>query len=127
MDPAMTSEGDGKISESGSPDSGAGVHPLPATPVDSSDAPPKRSDLQKRIWTAAVLVPLVTYIIVAGGYLYLLTVLAFGLLAQREFYGLIEDKGARPLVGLGLGEKSSKLIPHSKDKRSVVFTEEIQQ
>jgi len=103
MDPAMTSEGEEKSSESVSADSGEGVHPLPATPVDSTDAPPKRSDLQKRIWTAAVLVPLVAYIIAAGGYLYLLTVLAFGLLAQREFYGLIEDKGARPLVGLGLG------------------------
>jgi phosphatidate cytidylyltransferase len=83
----------------------SGVHPRPATPLPES-APAvtqKHSDLRKRILTAAVLVPIVAYVIVAGGYLYLATVLAFGLLAQREFYGLIEDKGARPLVGLGLG------------------------
>lgn len=78
------------------------VHPLPPTPLETAAAPTKRSDLQKRILTAAILVPLVSYIVFVGGYLYLATVLAFGLLAQREFYGLIEDKGARPLVGLGL-------------------------
>jgi phosphatidate cytidylyltransferase len=60
------------------------------------------SDLSKRLLTAAVLIPLVIGIVVAGGYLYLSAVLIFGLLAQREFYQLIEDKGARPLVGLGL-------------------------
>jgi len=80
-----------------------GVHPLPPTPLPEPPPRRERSDLQARILTAAVLVPLVSYIIVVGGYPYLATVLVFGLLAQREFYGLIEDKGARPLVGLGLG------------------------
>ena len=81
----------------------SGVHPLPPSPLPEIAPKRKSSDLRSRILTAAVLVPVVSYIIVAGGYLYLATVLAFGLLAQREFYGLIEDKGARPLVGLGLG------------------------
>jgi len=61
-----------------------------------------RSELALRLLTAAVLVPAVVYIIVLGGIPYLVTVIAFVLLAQREFYALIEEKGAQPLVGLGL-------------------------
>ena len=38
--------------------------------------------------------------IALGGLFVLVTVMAIVLLAQREFYGLIEDKGARPFVGL---------------------------
>ena len=80
-----------------------GVHPRPPTPLPPRAPKSPRSNLQSRILTAAVLVPVVAWIIVAGGLVYLATVLAFGLLGQREFYKLIEDKGARPLVGLGLG------------------------
>jgi phosphatidate cytidylyltransferase len=80
-----------------------GIHPLPATPLPESEPKKKRSDLGSRLLTAAILIPAVLYIIVAGGYLYLATVLVFGLLGQREFYKLIEDKGARPMMGLGLG------------------------
>ncbi len=80
----------------------SGVHPRPPTPLPERAPKRQQSDLRARILTAAVLVPLVAYIIFAGGLLYLATVLAFGLLAQREFYGLIEGKGARPMVGVGL-------------------------
>jgi phosphatidate cytidylyltransferase len=84
-------------------DGGEPLHPRPATPLPDLPPPARgRSDLPARLLTAAILIPLVLYIITLGGYVYLATVLVFGLLAQREFYQLIEDKGARPLVGLGL-------------------------
>jgi phosphatidate cytidylyltransferase len=49
-----------------------------------------------------VLVPIVIYAIVVGGLVYLGVVILVVLLAQREFYRLIEDKGAHPLVSYGL-------------------------
>ena len=77
------------------------IHPQPPTPI----APPaarKRSDLVVRLLSAAVLVPAVIYLIVLGGLPYLATVVVIILLGQREFYRLIEDKGAQPLVSYGL-------------------------
>jgi phosphatidate cytidylyltransferase len=44
----------------------------------------------------------VIYVVVLGGLPYLGVVIALILLGQREIYGLIEDKGAHPLVGFGL-------------------------
>jgi len=79
-----------------------GIHPRPSTPLPESSQRKPLSDLSRRLMTAAILVPLVTYLIVIGGYPYLIAVLAFGLLAQMEFYRLIEGKGARPLVLTGL-------------------------
>jgi len=75
------------------------IHPRPPTP-----SPPQKpgSDLAARLLTAAVLVPSVLYVIVTGGLLYLGTVVVLVLLGQREFYHLIEDKGAHPLVSFGL-------------------------
>ncbi len=75
------------------------VHPRPADPTP---ADPERSDLPARLATAAVLIPLVGYVIVVGGLAVLGVVILLTLLAQREFYGLIEDKGAQPIVGFGL-------------------------
>ena len=49
-----------------------------------------------------MLVPLVVYAIVLGGLVYLGVVIVIILLAQRELYRLIEDKGAHPLVSYGL-------------------------
>lgn len=67
-------------------------------------APPAKTttELQRRLLTAAILIPIVLWVITLGGLVYLAVVLAFLLLGQREFYGLIEGKGARPVVGLGL-------------------------
>ncbi len=76
------------------------LHPLPPTPV--SPRPHRNSDLPARLLTAAILVPAVLYVVATGGLLYLFTVMAIVVLGQREFYGLIEHKGARPEVRFGL-------------------------
>jgi phosphatidate cytidylyltransferase len=76
------------------------IHPQPATPAAPARA--RGSDLPARLLTAAVLVPTVLYVIYLGGLAYLAVVIALVLLGQREIYSLIEDKGAHPLVGLGL-------------------------
>ena len=77
------------------------VHPQPATPV-SGPTGKTRSDLVLRLLTASVLVPAVMWAIYAGGLVYLAVVIGFVLIGQREVYGLVEDKGAHPLVGFGL-------------------------
>jgi phosphatidate cytidylyltransferase len=78
-----------------------GIHPRPPTP-----APPLRpagsSNLALRLITAALIVPALIYAIWAGGLLYLAVIMGIVLLGLREFYRLIEDKGAQPLVGFGL-------------------------
>lgn len=76
-------------------------HPRPATPVPESKKS-KSSELALRLVSSAILIPMVLYVIHIGGLVYLGVVIAFILIAQREFYGLIEGKGANPLVGLGL-------------------------
>lgn len=78
------------------------LHPQPATPMPE---PKKRksNELAWRLVSSAFLIPLVLYVMHIGGLVYLGVVIAFILIAQREFYGLIEDKGAQPSVGLGLG------------------------
>jgi phosphatidate cytidylyltransferase len=77
------------------------VHPRPPTPV-----PPRRkrtrSDLPARLLTAGVLVPTVIYLVVLGGLAYLAAVVLIVIQGQREFYRLIEEKGAHPLVPYGL-------------------------
>ena len=79
------------------------IHPQPPTAVP--DGAPKKatSELVRRLLTAAVLIPSVIYIILQGGIPYLATVVVIVLLGQREFYRLIEEKGAHPIWGLGLG------------------------
>jgi len=62
----------------------------------------RRADLLTRLATAGVLIPLVLWAIAQGGLIYLSIVIAIGLLAQHEFYGLIVDKGARPIESVGL-------------------------
>jgi phosphatidate cytidylyltransferase len=80
------------------------LHPRPPTPAPEPRPAekPKGGDLPRRLITAAVLVPLVLYIIALGGIPYLVTVIGFIVLGQREFYHLIAQKGAQPLVGTGL-------------------------
>lgn len=77
------------------------VHPRPPTPLPP-ERPRRRSDLARRLLTAAVLVPGVIYVVFAGGWLYLAVIIGLSLLGLREFYGLIEEKGAEPLWGFGL-------------------------
>jgi phosphatidate cytidylyltransferase len=77
------------------------IHPRPPTPT-APKPETKRSELPKRLLTAAVLIPSVLYVVYLGGLWYLGTVIAIILLGQREIYGLIEDKGAHPLIGFGL-------------------------
>jgi phosphatidate cytidylyltransferase len=77
------------------------VRPRPPTP-DPDGKPKPASDLQLRLLTASVLVPSVLWLIAQGGLWVVGTVVIITLLAQREFYGMIEDKGAHPIVGFGL-------------------------
>jgi phosphatidate cytidylyltransferase len=77
------------------------VHPRPATPV--VEKPPRKlSNLTVRIMTASVLVPFILYTIYVGGLMYLAVVVGIVLLGLREFYTMIEAKGADPLVPWGL-------------------------
>jgi phosphatidate cytidylyltransferase len=78
------------------------IHPLPPTPQQPKAKKQPKSDLPGRLLTAGILVPLVSWIIVRGGLVYLGTVATIIFLGQREFYRLIEDKGARPLQSYGL-------------------------
>ncbi len=78
------------------------LHPRPPTPLPPEPEKKSRSDLPARLVTAAILVPFVIYMIYRGGLWYLGTVIAIILLGKREFYRLIEDKGAQPLVSWGL-------------------------
>jgi len=80
------------------------VHPRPPTPVAAADAggeKKKGSDLGARLATASTLIPLVLYLIYLGGLVYLAAVIGFVLLMMREFYQLIEEKGAHPLTRWG--------------------------
>jgi phosphatidate cytidylyltransferase len=76
------------------------IHPQPPTPL--APKRPRNSDLPARLLTAAVLVPAVLYLVALGGLAYLLAIMVIVVLGQREFYGLIEHKGARPELRLGL-------------------------
>ncbi|HXV36528.1 MAG TPA: phosphatidate cytidylyltransferase, partial [Myxococcota bacterium] len=62
----------------------------------------KRSNLSLRLTTAAILVPTILWVIATGGLLYLAVVVGIVLLGLREFYSLIESKGADPLVTPGM-------------------------
>jgi len=78
------------------------IHPRSPTPAAPKTRKKPNSDIPSRLVTAGVLVPLVSYVVVRGGLFYLATVVTIVLLGQREFYRLIEDKGARPLRSFGL-------------------------
>jgi phosphatidate cytidylyltransferase len=64
--------------------------------------PEPKSELPGRLMTAAVLVALAISTVVLGGLWFLGLIMALVLLGQREFYRMIEDKGAHPLVSFGL-------------------------
>ena len=97
-------EGESLSQDQPTPAADGGPEPFHALPADPIVETPKKetSELTRRLLTAAVLIPLVLWIIALGGIPYLITVMVFALIAQREFYRLIEDKGAAPLDALGL-------------------------
>jgi len=77
------------------------VRPQPPTEAVRKPSRPN-SDLPGRLVTAAVLVPVACFVVIEGGLWLLGAIMTLVLLGQREFYRLIEDKGAHPLVGFGL-------------------------
>jgi len=77
------------------------VRPQPPTESERKPSSPK-SDLPARLLTAAILVPLAVFVVTKGGLWLLGTIMALILIGQREFYQMIEEKGAHPLVGFGL-------------------------
>ena len=93
---------EGAWSEGGAaPRPGDPVHPRPPTP----EAPARRrraSNLTLRLVTASMLIPPLIYVIFLGGIWVLGTVVLITLLGLREFYQLIEAKGAQPLRGFGM-------------------------
>src|SRR5258706_15824969 len=79
------------------------IRPRPPTPPPNGGTPKRGlSDLQARLLTASILVPWILFVIAQGRLWVLGTVVVVTLLAQREFYGLIEEKGAHPITGFGL-------------------------
>ena len=95
------SESDGALSGAeGSPAAGEAAE---AAETAEEKKASRRKDLLTRLATAAVLIPFVLWTIAQGGLIYLGVVVAIGLLAQHEFYGLIVDKGAKPIEAVGLG------------------------
>jgi phosphatidate cytidylyltransferase len=90
------------VSQPERPASSEPLHPQPPSPAPAGLKKRSSSDLALRLGTAAVLVPGVLWLIAAGPGFVLLAVVAIVLLGIREFYHLIEAKGAHPLWGFGL-------------------------
>ena len=78
------------------------IAPAPAAEPAARPAPGSASNLQMRLVTAAVVIPPVIYCIAAGGLWVLGAVIVIIVLGLREFYQLIEEKGAQPLKGYGI-------------------------
>jgi phosphatidate cytidylyltransferase len=78
------------------------LHPQPPTPV--AEPTPKRqvSNLVLRLVSAAILIPPITWAIFEGGIYVPLFVIGITFLGLREFYQLIEAKGAHPLRTFGM-------------------------
>jgi phosphatidate cytidylyltransferase len=90
------------VSEDPLPSAREPVHPQPPSPAAQRPATSKNRELALRLLTAAVLVPGVLWLIAKGGLWVLGTVVVIVLLGIREFYQLIEAKGAQPLWGFGM-------------------------
>jgi phosphatidate cytidylyltransferase len=71
-------------------------------PLPSAAAPPARTNLQQRLITAAILIPVICGVIAAGGWWLLATIMLITAIAIHEFYHLIEAKGAVPVRGVGM-------------------------
>jgi phosphatidate cytidylyltransferase len=75
--------------------------PEASAPHADAPAPQKRTNLQDRLITAAILVPTIGAVVAFGGWFLLITVLVITAIAIQEFYHLIEAKGAVPVRGVG--------------------------
>jgi len=78
------------------------VHPLPPSPAPPPRGGRKNRELALRLATAAVLVPSVLWLIAKGPAFVLGAVIVIVLLGIREFYQLIEAKGAHPEWTFGM-------------------------
>jgi len=85
------------------------VRPQPATESVRKKRQ-SNSDLPGRLVTAAILVPIACFVVVEGGLWLLGAAVVLVLLGQREFYRLIEGKGAHPLFGFGLSAGAALCI-----------------
>ncbi len=98
------SQGSTKIQDEAEPESGPPGDVTEPTAVEAEKKKAeRRNDLLKRLASSAVLIPFVLWTIIQGGVFYLAVVIGIGILAQHEFYGLIADKGAKPIHAVGLG------------------------
>jgi phosphatidate cytidylyltransferase len=73
----------------------------PPLAVVSAPEGKQRTNLQERLITAGILIPLVLFVIAAGGWWLVLAILLITGIAINEFYQLIEAKGAVPVRGVG--------------------------
>ncbi|MDP3937697.1 MAG: CDP-archaeol synthase [Deltaproteobacteria bacterium] len=81
--------------------------PIPATGrAEEPDEAPKSGrisrSLQLRLFSAAVIIPFVIFMIFIGGLPFLVTLVAIICLGLREFYEIIEAKGLRPQKTAGI-------------------------
>ncbi len=83
------------------------IHPQPPTPIPEKPARRSASNLSLRLVTAGLLIPPVLYAIWQGGLWVVGVVVAMTLQGLREFYDLIEQKGAHPLRGFGMAAGAS--------------------
>ena len=97
------SEGSTEIQDETEPDAGVTEGTPDAETEAAAKKADRRNDLMKRLASSAVLIPFVLWTIAQGGLFYLGVVMVIGALAQYEFYGMIVDKGAKPINSVGMG------------------------
>jgi phosphatidate cytidylyltransferase len=85
------------------------IHPLPPTPQVAGRRR-RVSNLTLRLLSAALLIPPVTWAIFQGGLYVPGFVLVIVVLGLREFYQLIEAKGAHPLEGFGIAAGAAVVV-----------------
>jgi phosphatidate cytidylyltransferase len=110
MGESFVSEGLTEVQDEMKPEAGS-IDPAsdPATKAADKKAE-RRKDLMMRLGSSAVLIPFVLWTIAQGGLFYLGVVVVIGILAQHEFYGLIVDKGAKPIKSVGMGFGAAVII-----------------
>jgi phosphatidate cytidylyltransferase len=106
----FVSEGLTEVQDEMKPEAGS-IDPAsdPATKAADKKAE-RRKELMMRLGSSAVLIPFVLWTIAQGGLFYLGVVVVIGILAQHEFYGLIVDKGAKPIKSVGMGFGAAVII-----------------